>query len=158
MTFFTKWNFVLVSLFVTGACFLIWLSRWARGSYSDGARLGGILLSMLVDHTTPPRPVSSNTLQTKQFFQKSNPQSPLLIPRPKRHRFTSKQRHYIASLQDYSCYLCGDRLCNDLKDMDIDHILALERGGKDWPDLTNLCALCVACHRRKTILERQRTK
>jgi len=156
MTFFTKWNFVLVSLFVTGSCFLIWLSRWTRGSYSDSARLGGIMLSMLVDHTVPPPGVSA---KTQHSHPTSVPRSiPNVVPHIKRHRFTQKQRHYVASLQNYSCFLCGDQFCHDLKDMDIDHILALERGGRDWPDLTNLSALCVACHRRKTILERQRAK
>jgi 5-methylcytosine-specific restriction endonuclease McrA len=115
------------------------------------------MLSMLVDHKTSP--MSAGAANSRQAsFPRYSPVPALPVLRPKRHRFTQKQRHYVASLQDYNCYLCGDQFCHDLKDMDIDHILALERGGKDWPDLTNLSALCVACHRRKTILERERAK
>ncbi len=150
--FFTRWNFVLVSLFVTGCCFLIWLSRWTRGSCSDSARLGGIMLSMMVDHTTPAISSSMSSQPLTRSVPASQP------PPPKRHRFTQKQRHYVASVHNYCCFLCGASFCQDLKDMDIDHILALESGGSDWPDLTNLSALCVPCHRRKTQLERQRRK
>ncbi len=104
-------------------------------------------------HSAATRRVSKDTILSTKLRS-----IPIAAPHRKRHRFTEKQRHYVASLQNYSCFLCGAQFCHDLKDMDIDHILALERGGTDWPDLTNLSALCVACHRRKTILERQRAK
>ena len=157
MTLFTKRNLLFVSLFVAGCCFLIWLSRRAKiGSpYYDTAKFGGVMLSMMADHSTPSIVYGGNT-QPREIFVEE-PVRPVNV-QPKRHRFTQKQRHYIASIQGYSCFICSNQLSKDLKDTDIDHILPLNLGGNDWPDLSNLAALHAACHRRKTQLERSRQK
>ncbi len=154
MTLFTKRNLLFVSLFVTASCFVIWLSRRVRRSpYSDTAQFGGVLLSMMVDHSSPSPPYSGRSGPI--FVEETVRTAPI---KQKRHRFTNKQRHYVASLQNYNCFICAARLSRDLKDADIDHILPLSSGGSDWPDLSNLAALHAACHRRKTELERTRQK
>lgn len=162
MSFLTKWNFILTSLFVTISCFLIWLSRWQRSSYSDSSRLAGVMLSMLVDHSQPSDrfgPVGFGACSSEHdSVQRVRFSHQPKQVQQKRHRFTPKQRHSIASLQDYRCFICDNRLDSDLKDTDIDHIHPLGLGGKDWPHLENLCALHAACHRRKTELERARAR
>ena len=148
---FTKWNLVLIVLFVAVACFLVWLSRRARNKYSDVGRLGGVMLSMMTDHSRPtPSFDGSNSMQQ----QAESPRSCVV----KRHRFSQKQRHYIASIQGYNCFLCNRKLSRDLHDADIDHILPLSLGGRDWPNIDNLALLHTMCHRKKTIEERARAK
>jgi len=145
---FTKWNLALIVLFVVVACFLVWLSRRVRNKYSDVGRFGGVMLSMMADHSRPTN-FGTNAMQ--------EPESPRSCA-VKRHRFTPKQRHYIASIQGYNCFLCNGKLSRDLTDADIDHIMPLSLGGRDWPNIDNLALLHTSCHRKKTIEERARAK
>ena len=58
----------------------------------------------------------------------------------------------IAYRQTYACNICG--LFPIPPDFEVDHIRALEDGGKDVA--SNLQALCVSCHKQKTRLNRLR--
>lgn len=58
----------------------------------------------------------------------------------------------IAYRQSYACNICG--LFPIPPDFEVDHIQALEDGGKDVA--SNLQALCVSCHKEKTRLNRLR--
>lgn len=165
---FTKWNLILVVVFVLVTFLLIWFTRQqSRNPYSDAARLSGIMLSMLADSSRQQSfgPPIALTRFDQDFggnvgytgYKTNNPTAVKVeAVKTKRHRFSQKQRHYIASLQNYRCFICENQLADDLSDTDIDHILSLKLGGRDWPCISNLSALCTSCHRRKTILERKR--
>lgn len=58
----------------------------------------------------------------------------------------------IAYRQSYACNICG--LFPIPPDFEVDHIQALEDGGRDVA--INLQALCVTCHKEKTRLNRLR--
>lgn len=58
----------------------------------------------------------------------------------------------IAYRQSYACNICG--LFPIPPDFEVDHIQALEDGGRDVA--SNLQALCVTCHHEKTRLNRLR--
>ena len=58
----------------------------------------------------------------------------------------------IAYRQSYACNVCG--LFPLPPDFEVDHIQALEDGGRDVAE--NLQALCVPCHKTKTRLNRLR--
>jgi 5-methylcytosine-specific restriction endonuclease McrA len=69
-----------------------------------------------------------------------------------------RQRYKCATLPNYSCPLKNEPF--DEAGYDIDHIVELRNGGSN--DISNLQALCPACHRVKTtrntanIVEHQR--
>ena len=62
------------------------------------------------------------------------------------------QRRKIAQRQNWRCASTNCDLVGELEGYDLDHIIPLWKGGEDADD--NLQALCPACHRRKTDLER----
>ena len=62
------------------------------------------------------------------------------------------QRRKIAQRQHWKCASTNCDLVGELEGYDLDHIIPLWKGGEDIDD--NLQALCPACHRRKTDLER----
>ncbi len=72
-------------------------------------------------------------------------------PYPSTHRkhISTRTRNSIASQQGWTCNICGQLLTSCF---DIDHVVALCRGGAD--SYENLQALCVPCHRYKTASER----
>lgn len=72
-----------------------------------------------------------------------------------RYSFTQMERNSIASFYDYKCNICKSEL-NDLRDIDIDHIIPLAFGGKNIID--NLQPLCKICHKEKTKNEKHNTK
>jgi 5-methylcytosine-specific restriction endonuclease McrA len=57
-------------------------------------------------------------------------------------------KKYVASNQQWKCSLCGNILDHTYE---VDHIIPLGKGGSNNPD--NLQALCVKCHKTKTIKE-----
>ena len=143
---FTKYNMMLTAAFIAVLCFLVWLCRRAqRSTYSDLGRFGGILLGHLMDHSRiadigPPITSKAVELSVKKVKRK-------------RHQFTKLQRQYLARRQNCKCKQCGIHLGHDLIDCDIEHILPLSQGGKDWGDTNgdcNLQYLCTYCHRVKT--------
>ena len=73
-------------------------------------------------------------------------------PKPKKHRFTKKQKLFIASLFGGRCGICREPLPTDVGHFDIDHIRPwnLDPEKLDWPNLDNLQPLHVPCHRDKT--------
>jgi 5-methylcytosine-specific restriction endonuclease McrA len=64
------------------------------------------------------------------------------VPRPKGwHRIRAR----ILRRDRGTCYVCGSPATH------VDHIIPASRGGSD--DDTNLAAMCVTCHNRKTAQE-----
>lgn len=57
-------------------------------------------------------------------------------------------KKYVASNQQWKCALCNKTLDHTYE---VDHILPLGKGGSNNPN--NLQALCVSCHKTKTIKE-----
>ena len=72
-----------------------------------------------------------------------------------RYSFTQMERNAIASYYEYKCNICQLDL-EDLRDIDIDHIVPLAFGGKNTID--NLQPLCKICHKEKTKNEKHNTK
>jgi hypothetical protein len=72
-----------------------------------------------------------------------------------RYSFTQMERNAISSYYEYKCNVCKKDL-EDLRDIDIDHILPLSFGGKNTID--NLQPLCKLCHKEKTKNEKHNTK
>lgn len=152
---FTKWNLILIFVFVVVSCFLVWLCRKAqRSPYSDLGRFGGILLGHLTDHSRISDigpPIARRAFQEPQVKK-------VKLKKRQRHRFTMQQRHYLAKRQNYKCNHCGIHLGYDLIDCDIDHKIRFVDGGADWGDVRgdeNLQYLCTYCHRLKTRQEQQ---
>ena len=58
------------------------------------------------------------------------------------------KKKYVASMQDWKCGECGDRLNAWFE---VDHRVRLEYGGGN--DAQNLVALCRECHGKKTAME-----
>lgn len=147
---FTKWNIILIAVFTTVSCFLVWLCRKARHSpYSDLGRFGGILLGHLTDHSR----ISDIGPSITKKCHIEDPLQEKTVTKRRRHRFTRRQRQFLASRQNYKCNHCGIDLGRGLIDCDIDHIIPLSQGGKDWRDVDgqrNLQVLCTYCHRNKT--------
>ena len=69
-----------------------------------------------------------------------------------RIRRSEPQRRKIAQRQNWKCAGETCALVGELEAYDLDHIIPLSKGGEDVDD--NLQALCPACHRRKTDMER----
>ena len=70
------------------------------------------------------------------------------LPMPtSRKKWTTYDRDTVKFRQKNACALCEDVL--EPGNYDFDHILALGLGGEDVLD--NLQAICLKCHRRKTI-------
>ena len=65
------------------------------------------------------------------------------------------ERNAIASYYDYKCNVCQIDL-EDLRNIDIDHILPLAFGGTN--NISNLQPLCKICHKEKTKNEKHNTK
>ena len=59
-------------------------------------------------------------------------------------------RRQIAFEQDWMCNLCGEKLDPHYE---IDHVVALCNKGRD--EMANMQALCVSCHRTKTVNDRR---
>lgn len=72
-----------------------------------------------------------------------------------RYSFTEMERNAIASYYDYKCNLCHSEF-EELREIDIDHIVPLAFGGKNTID--NLQPLCKNCHQNKTKNEKHNTK
>ena len=62
------------------------------------------------------------------------------------------ERRKIAERQNWKCANDTCKLPGNLEAYDLDHIVPLWKGGEDTED--NLQALCPACHREKTDMER----
>ena len=62
------------------------------------------------------------------------------------------ERRKIAERQNWKCASDTCDLAGKLEAYDLDHIVPLWKGGEDTED--NLQALCPACHRKKTDMER----
>ena len=148
---FTKWNLLLIGAFITVSCFLVWLCRKAqRSPYSDLGRFGGILLGHLTDHS---RIADIGPPITRRAPMQDSAVNKIRVKKRRRHRFTRNQNIYLAEKQDYKCNCCGTYLGRNLIDCDVDHIIPLSQGGKDWGDTAgeqNLQILCTYCHRLKT--------
>jgi 5-methylcytosine-specific restriction enzyme A len=71
---------------------------------------------------------------------------------PSRMSRSEPQRRKIAQRQNWRCASTTCDLVGELEGYDLDHIIPLWKGGEDTDE--NLQALCPACHRRKTDLER----
>ena len=71
---------------------------------------------------------------------------------PSRIGRSEPQRRKIAQRQHWKCASTNCDLVGELEAYDLDHIKPLWKGGEDTDE--NLQALCPACHRRKTDLER----
>lgn len=71
---------------------------------------------------------------------------------PSRMSRSEPQRRKIAQRQNWNCASPSCDLVGELEAYDLDHIIPLWKGGEDTDE--NLQALCPACHRRKTDLER----
>ena len=56
------------------------------------------------------------------------------------------KKKYVASQQDWKCKNCSQQLSYTYE---IDHRISLENGGSNH--VTNLDALCVGCHKEKTL-------
>lgn len=65
----------------------------------------------------------------------------------KRSVSESKKR-FVAARQNWLCQSCGNML---QATYEIDHVVRLDRGGSN--DISNLSALCVSCHKNKTLQE-----
>ncbi len=63
------------------------------------------------------------------------------------------ERRKIAERQNWQCACDTCNLDGNLEAYDLDHVVPLWKGGEDTED--NLQALCPACHRKKTDMERQ---
>ena len=94
--------------------------------------------SMLRSHTLEPT-LQSYLHGLQKYVQK----------KPKR-LLSRSLRIEIAYRQRYACQACG--LFPIPPTFEVDHIVALQDGGRDVAE--NLQALCVACHRDKTRLNR----
>ena len=69
------------------------------------------------------------------------------LPKPEKRRgFTARQRHEIASRQNWLCNICKCDLYGVR--FDVDHIHRIDALGKHEP--SNFQALCVPCHAAKT--------
>ncbi len=94
--------------------------------------------SMDQSHTLEPR-LQSYLCGLQQYTKK----------KPKR-LLSRSLRIEIAYRQHYACQLCG--LFPLPPTFEVDHIVEIQDGGRDVAD--NLQALCVACHRDKTRINR----
>jgi 5-methylcytosine-specific restriction protein A len=61
-------------------------------------------------------------------------------------------RKQILVRDAWTCQTCG-RICSDLREAQVDHIVPKSAGGGDTPE--NLQCLCLRCHARKGIHERR---
>lgn len=67
----------------------------------------------------------------------------------KRKRITKKERIEIYNQYDGRCVYCGTKI--DIKNMQVDHIVPLRKGGKD--DLDNMICACRSCNHYKSTLD-----
>ena len=67
---------------------------------------------------------------------------------PNRRRLTRAERESILAKTHGHCAYCGNPL--DYKDMQVDHIEALRRGGED--DIENMLPACRSCNHYKSSL------
>ena len=73
------------------------------------------------------------------------------LVRVSRRQLSQRVRYGIAAGQGWQCNVCNDLLTTCF---DVDHVVPLCRGGAD--ETWNMQALCVPCHRQKTVDERTR--
>lgn len=71
-----------------------------------------------------------------------------------RRTLSPRERLAIMFQQKYKCALCSEMLVPDT--FDVDHKMAKSLGGSD--DRDNLQALCLPCHRRKTLDDNDQTR
>ena len=83
--------------------------------------------------------------ENKELRKRKKPRSRIYRSEPERRK--------IAQRQDWKCAGETCELAGDLEAYDLDHIIPLWKGGDDTNE--NLQALCPACHRKKTDLERE---
>jgi len=72
--------------------------------------------------------------------------------RPRKHRFTKKQKELLASRQGWICPICTKAL-PEVEYTDVDHIHRFADYQIDWPNLDVLQCVHVECHRWKTRIE-----
>lgn len=65
-----------------------------------------------------------------------------------RRRITGHEKRLVGARQAWRCNVCQSLLAATF---DVDHVVALHRGGADHID--NCQALCCECHRQKTLRE-----
>lgn len=88
-------------------------------------------------------------------YSKENPEVAASHARNRRARMRNAEGFHtpedvsrILEKQGYKCVYCN----SDIKeDYEIDHIVALSRGGSNWP--SNLQGLCKTCNRQKNNLD-----
>ena len=73
--------------------------------------------------------------------------------RPRKHRFTKKQKELLASRQGWICPICTKPLPSAVEYTDVDHIYRFADYQIDWPNLDALQCVHVECHRWKTRIE-----
>ncbi len=66
----------------------------------------------------------------------------------KRRKLTKEQREFVYNKFRGHCAYCGCKI--DIKDMQVDHVAALERGGTD--ELDNMFPACRSCNHYKHTL------
>lgn len=88
-------------------------------------------------------------------YAKENPEVAATHARNRRARMREAEGHHspedvegILNRQKYKCASCGT---NIRKDYEMDHMVALSRGGSNWP--ANLQGLCPTCNRQKNNLD-----
>jgi 5-methylcytosine-specific restriction endonuclease McrA len=83
--------------------------------------------------------------QTRTLMARATPAS---RTRTKRVKIPTGIRLRLAASQEWTCNICGKLLSAAF---DVDHIVALENGGSNF--ISNLQALCRACHASKTYID-----
>ena len=65
-------------------------------------------------------------------------------------------RQAVLTRDAWTCRDCG-RVCSDKREAHADHVVAISQGGERY-DVANGQTLCIRCHARKTLRERDEAR
>jgi hypothetical protein len=102
--------------------------------------------SFMEDYNNTINPYLNTNANTHLISQQQR--NLLSGPKPTKRSVSETKKKYIASMQDWKCGQCSNKLTHTFE---VDHKIRLEHGGSN--DVTNLVALCRECHGQKTALE-----
>ena len=135
--------------------------NWSRHKKSCGKRVNDELIEQLKQQLAAKDELLNQQREDLRMFEKLlaerfaelKDEVQQLRKRRKTRIYRSEpERRKIAEMQNWKCASDTCKLDGKLEAYDLDHIVPLWKGGEDTEE--NLQALCPACHRKKTDMER----